>query len=76
MSINPQDIGTRDLHGVQRVADIGPLPDDPGSNKPYTLSWTGTQLDYVETTQHGVTWRKTLTWAGGVLTGVSVWVQQ
>lgn len=76
MPINPRSDGSKDLREVQRVADLGSLPDDVGSNASFALSWTGTQLDYVEKTLLGVTWRKTLTWGGGVLLAVSEWVEQ
>lgn len=65
-----------DRQGAARVVDIGPLPDDPGANASYVLSYTGDVLDYVEVTRHGLTWRKTLTWTGSNLTAVSAWVLQ
>jgi hypothetical protein len=40
------------------------------------MSYTASVLDYIEKTLDGVTYRKTLTWTGGDLTAVSVWVVQ
>lgn len=45
-------------------------------NPAYVLSYTGSQLDYVEATVLSITYRKTLTWTGSNLTAVSAWVVQ
>ena len=61
---------------MQRVVDVGPVPDAPSSNASYTLDWTGTTLNYVEKTLDGVTYRRTVTTVGGSITAISVWVAQ
>ena len=63
-------------------ADISKPGENPlftpeeGPNPRIVLSWTGTQIDYIEKIVEDITYRKTITWAGGVITNVSEWVKQ
>lgn len=41
-----------------------------------TLHRTDGVVDYVEVTSDGITYRQTLTYTDGVVTGVSKWVKQ
>lgn len=50
---------------------------EEGPNPSLVLDWTSGNLDWVERTVNGITYRKTFTWsAGGDLIAVSVWVKQ
>ena len=71
-SQNPQD-----SQGSNRVADVGPLPDDPSANYVTTLTRGGpdSAVDTIVLTKDGLTWTKTLTYTGDNLTGVSAWVR-
>lgn len=66
-----------DTQGMQRVADVGPLPDDPASNYSYTLTRGGPsgKVDTITATKDGVSWLLTLTYTGDDLTAVSAWVR-
>ena len=66
-----------DSQGVLRVADAGPIPDDPASNYAITLTRGGpsSAVSVVTATKDGVTWTKTLTYSGVNLTAVGVWVR-
>lgn len=66
-----------DTQGMQRVADVGPLPDDPTSNYAYTFTRAGpsSKVDTITATKDGVSWRMTLTYTGADLTSVSAWVR-
>ena len=65
-----------DARQLVRRVSVCPLPDDETSNASLALSYTGTQLDYIEATLNGDTWRKTLTWTDGNMVAVSAWVLQ
>jgi len=69
---NPQD-----SQGVLRVADEGPIPDDPASNYSIVLTKNGPSgaTDTIAMTKDGVTWTKTLSYTGSDVTGISVWVR-
>lgn len=66
-----------DSQGVNRVADVGPIPDDPSSNYSVALTHGGPSnaVDTITKTKDGVSWLKTLTYSGSNLVGVSTWVR-
>ena len=49
---------------------------EEGPNPSLVLSWSGDELQWIERTIDGITYRKTFTWTSGNLTAVSVWVKQ
>ena len=63
-------------------ADISTPGENPlftpeeGPNPVITLSLTGTQIDYIDKTIEDITYRKTFTWAAGVIVTISEWVKQ
>lgn len=63
-----------DTQGVNRTADVGPIPIDPSSNYSIVLGYTGSNLTTVTKTKDGISYRKTLTYTGSVVTAVSTWV--
>ena len=66
-----------DTQGHLRVADVGPIPDDPSSNYSYVLTRAGpdSKVDTITATKDGVSWRLTLTYTGDDLTAISAWVR-
>lgn len=52
------------------------FPVSADENPSFDLSYTGSQLDFVDMTVNGTVYRKTLTWTGSNLTAVTVWVKQ
>lgn len=69
---NPQD-----SQGVLRVADEGPIPDDPASNYSMVLTRGGPDgaVDTITVTKDGISWRQTLTYTGSNVTAISAWVR-
>ncbi len=66
-----------DTQGMQRVSDVGPLPDDPAANYSITLTrgGPGGKIDTVVYHKDGVNWTKTLTYTGSDVTAISAWVR-
>lgn len=66
-----------DTQGMQRVADVGPLPDDPASNYAYAFTHAGPggRVDTITATKDGVSWLLTLTFTGSDLTSIAPWVR-
>jgi hypothetical protein len=66
-----------DTQGANRVADVGPIPDDPAANYVTTLTrgGPGGKVDTITLTKDSVSWVKTLTYTGLDVTGVSAWVR-
>jgi hypothetical protein len=65
-----------DQRALPRRVGYCPVPDDVVSNASYVLSWTGSELDTIDKVMNGITYRRTLTWVGGVVTAISTWVEQ
>jgi hypothetical protein len=62
-----------------RVHRPGQLPQfnpEEGPDANLVLDWTSGDLDWIDKTVGGITYRKTFTWSGGNLVAVSDWVKQ
>ena len=65
------------MRGKKRVVVEETPPTDFTKNNPsITIAYSGDDIDYIEKTIDGVTYRKTFTYTGGNLTGISEWVEQ
>lgn len=65
-----------DERNLERVVPVCPVPDDGSVNASWAITWDGEEVDYIEKTMNGETWRQTYTYAGGVVTAISAWVEQ
>ena len=68
---NPHDRRT-----ILRVADTGPYPLDESSNCSIAITYSGDEIDYIEKTVDGETFRKTFTYTSGKVTAITAWVLQ
>lgn len=70
-------LNPNDSQGVHRIADMGSIPDDPGSNYVVTFTRGGPSgaIDTITKTKDGISWVRTLTYSGADLMSVSAWVR-
>lgn len=61
---------------VDELEDLVQAAPVDRSNSAFALSYTGDNLTQVDMTVESVVYRKTLTYSGSTLTGVSAWVEQ
>lgn len=57
-----------------KIKEVAPT-DTTKTNPSFILTYTGDDLTQIDKIIGGITYRKTLTWAGGKITAVSAWSQ-
>ena len=67
--------GGNDERRMPNVSAHCPIPDDPGGNGSWAITYVSGNPTQIDFTLNTITYRRTLTFTGDDLTAVSVWSQ-